>query len=85
MATDRLAQLEAQKEALEKEIAEERAAVRGSVVDEVRKLILKYEITATELKGVVKARKARAKNSTAAAKKPSDVAPKRRGRPRKAA
>lgn len=77
----RLAQLEAQQEALAKEIADEKAVVRGAVVDEVRALIKKYDITLSEVKNVLTMRKPRSKNAAAA--KPTDGTPKKRGRPKK--
>ena len=80
----RLDQLEAQQEALAKEIAAERAKVRDDVVTQVRMLIKKHSITLSEVKNVLTMRKPRAKGA-AKPTKANDGIKRPRGRPRKAA
>ena len=63
-------ELEKQKQDIEAKIAEQKAAGRSDALEQVKKLIKQYEMTATELKSVIKKRKKRA-TGTATARKPA--------------
>ncbi len=80
----RLEELEKKQAEIAQAIADEKAKVRGDMVQHVRNAIKTYGITLSEVKNVLTMRKPRAK-SAAKASKVSDGAPKKRGRPRKAA
>ncbi len=79
----RLDELRKQQEKIAAEIAAEMEKDRAAMVQHVRKAIKDYEITHTEVKSVLKARKKRVAKSVTSSSKPSDGAPKKRGRPRK--
>jgi DNA-binding protein H-NS len=80
----RLEELEKQQAAIAQAIENEKAKVRDQVVFDVRNAIKTYGITLSEVKNVLTMRKPRAKTA-AKASKASSGAPKKRGRPRKAA
>jgi hypothetical protein len=57
------------KEEIETQIAEQRKAGRVDALVTVKKLIKQFEMTATELKGVIKKRKPRANTKSGTARK----------------
>lgn len=80
----RLEELEKKQAEIAQAIADEKAKVRGDMVQHVRNAIKTYGITLSEVKNVLTMRKPRAKSAAKAAKV-SDGTKRPRGRPRKGA
>lgn len=78
----RLDELQRKQEAIAAEIAAEKSKMREEMLQHVRKAIRDFEITHSEVKAVLKARKSRAKSAGTAAPLPDGVK-RPRGRPRK--
>ena len=81
--TNRVAELEAQIQKLQAEMADELAKSRDQAVADVKDTIRKYGITPSELKGVLKPLRTRKEKVAVGGE--SGAAPKRRGRPPKVA
>lgn len=67
----KMAELLKQQEEIAKAIAEEAKAGRVEAVKTVREMIKQYKITATDLKGLLRTRKTKAKKEAAGEKKPT--------------
>lgn len=79
----KLDELLAKQAAIAEEIAVEKAAMRSAVLEDVKRKIAEFQITATELKTVLTKRKRKMPAVSAPSPRPPDGTKRPRGRPRK--